>query len=97
MKEPTHKKIMTISLSHSQRAKAYGIFDGNILVVTHIEPIAGLFAFWEKPIRSEIGQGKKPVVLVSGAIRERVYAEGLPIVLINNNIMALTSEDELLI
>ena len=52
--EKKHKKIMTISLSHAQRAKAYGIFDGNILVVTHIEPIAGLFAFWEKPIRNEI-------------------------------------------
>jgi hypothetical protein len=59
MNELKHKKIMTVSLSHSQRAKAYGIYDGNILVVTHIEPILGLFSFWEKKLQEEIQQKNK--------------------------------------
>ncbi|WP_027360231.1 hypothetical protein [Desulforegula conservatrix] len=45
---------MTVSLSHNLRAKAYAAYDGNLLVVTHISPITGLFALWEKPLMEEI-------------------------------------------
>lgn len=64
-----------------------GIYRALIISVLGLKQIAD----------SEIGQGKKPIVMINGIIKEREATEGLPIVLINSNIMALTSDSELLI
>jgi hypothetical protein len=47
-------KIMTISLMGTQRSKAYAVFNGEQLVISRVDPIAGMFAFWRKPIVDEI-------------------------------------------
>jgi len=47
-------KIMTISLMGANRSKAYAVFNGEQLVVTRVDTIAGMFGLWRKPIIDEI-------------------------------------------
>jgi hypothetical protein len=47
-------KIMTISLMGTQRSKAYAVFNGEQLVISRVDPIAGMFAFWRKPIVNHV-------------------------------------------
>lgn len=59
-------KIMTISLMGNQKSKAYAVFNGEQLVITRVDMIAGPFGIWRKPIVDEIidKKSKGYVVLV---------------------------------
>ncbi len=59
-------KIMTVSLMGNQRSKAYAVFNGEQLVITHVLPITGVFSSWRQGIVDEVleKQGKGYVVLV---------------------------------
>lgn len=59
-------KIMTISLMGHQKSKAYAVFNGEQLVITRVDTIAGPFGLWRKPIVDEIidKKNKGYVVLV---------------------------------
>jgi len=47
-------KILAISLMGSQRSKAYAVFNGEQLIISRVDVIAGMFGVWRKPIVDEI-------------------------------------------
>lgn len=51
-------KILTISLMGTSRSKAYAVFNGEQLVITRVDVIAGMFGLWRKPIIDEISDKK---------------------------------------
>jgi len=47
-------KILAISLMGTQRSKAYAVFNGEQLIISRVDVIAGMFGVWRKPIVDEI-------------------------------------------
>lgn len=47
-------KILAISLVGTQRSKAYAVFNGEQLIISRVDVIAGMFGVWRKPIVDEI-------------------------------------------
>jgi hypothetical protein len=55
-----HLKIMTVSLIGEQKHKAFGVFNGERLVITAVIPIqGGLLRSWKKSLIAEIQEKKK--------------------------------------
>ena len=52
MTEPI--KILAVSLAGIQKHKAYAVYDGERLIVTHILPIRGAFGTWRDPLVEEV-------------------------------------------
>jgi hypothetical protein len=52
MSEPI--KIMAVSLAGLQKHKAYAVYDGEALIITHVARIQGLFGAWKDALIKEI-------------------------------------------
>lgn len=51
-------KIFVVSLAGMQKYKAYAVYNGEQLLVTHIKPIKGVFGSWKKGLIEEIKKKK---------------------------------------
>jgi hypothetical protein len=51
-------KILAVSLTGSQKSKAYAVFNGEQLIITSVITIQGMFSSWRKPLIDEINDKK---------------------------------------
>ncbi|MFA7462832.1 MAG: hypothetical protein WCY59_06800, partial [Anaerovoracaceae bacterium] len=52
-------KILAVSLSGIQKHKAYAVYDGEVLIVTHVVRIHGVFGSWKDALIEEIQSKRK--------------------------------------
>jgi len=52
-------KIMAVSLAGIQKHKAYAVYDGETLIVTHVHRLQGLFGAWKDSLIEEIEAKRK--------------------------------------
>jgi len=83
-------KIMSVSLMGLQKYKAYAVFDGEALVITHILPIKGAFGSWKTALIDEIKQKKE--VERTGIVEERTEYISIHASAFNLEAMDMTGE-----
>ena len=81
-------KIFTVSLESTQRHKAYAIYDGERLAITHCKPISGQPSIWKDDLVKEILDKSENGFVVMSLVQPGKYALAMmgpagPILLIN--------------
>lgn len=68
--------IMAVSLESEKRYKAYGVFDGEKLAITHCIPIHGAVSLWRNDLLQEIRDRHKDGFVVLVEDRSEQYCVG---------------------